>query len=558
MAFNDLQSALSLLVCIGAVLYFFSKLYRARSLIYEKQRLGLPVAPGHSFLFGHLLFFNSALKKIPANAHYQNALGDIAREHFPAENLFYIDTWPVSGILLVNVSPEIASQVHADPHVSMQRPLLLPRWFQPISGGPNLFDLPESQWKPWRSVFSKGFNAEHVLSLVPDMVDETAVYCETLAGLAQKGEMFYLDPVTLRFTIDVIGKTILNARLGAQRGYNALADCMLNQIRWHQNNAETNPLEYLNLVRRAVHWRNGRRMDDYIGKELDKRYAEYKSDPESKRTKAIIDLVLQAYLSEGSATTKTTTTTTTKTTTTKSGKLDPKFRAFAICQIRLFVFLGHDSTSSTICYILYLLSTNPDTLAKTRTEHDELLGSNVAVVGALLKAQPHLANDLPYTTAVIKEALRLFPPGCSSRQGSPQTALTSDNGLRCPTDQAVIFTIHSEMHRNPAYWVKPDEFLPERWLLVDADHELSPVKGASRPFEIGPRNCIAQGYVMTELRIILACVVRRFDFAPAYEEWDRLNPGSGLRTFRGERAYQIEEGAAHPAEHFPCRVTVRS
>ncbi|MCJ1310707.1 hypothetical protein MMC25_004373 [Agyrium rufum] len=374
------------------------------------------------------------------------------------------------------------------------------------------------------------------------MVDETAVYCETLMQMARKGEMFYLDLTTLRFTIDVIGKTILNAHLGAQHGYNTLADCMLNQLRWHQSNAQTNPLEYVNIVRRAVHWRNGRKMDDYIGKELDKRYAEYKSDPESKRTKAVIDLVLQAYLSEGTG--------------TKSDVLDPKFRAFAISQIRLFVFLGHDSTSSTICYILHLLATNPEALAQTRAEHDRLLSTDSAAVSSILKEQPQLANDLPYTTAVIKEALRLFPPGGASRQGSPKTDLLTDNGKRCPTNQAVIFTIHSEMHRAPTYWARPDEFLPSRW-LVGPEHELSPMKGAYRPFEIGPRNCIAQGFVMTELRVVLACIVRRFDFTPAYPEWDRLHPGKDLRTYRGERAYQIEEGAAHPAEHYPCRVSLR-
>ena len=91
----------------------------------------------------------------------------------------------------------------------MQRPTLLPRFFRPICGGPSLFDMPEVKWRPWRAVFTRGFNAEQVLSLIPEMVNETLVYCETLKGLAAKGDLFYLDPVTLRFTIDVIGKTIL-------------------------------------------------------------------------------------------------------------------------------------------------------------------------------------------------------------------------------------------------------------------------------------------------------------------------------------------------------------
>lgn len=58
-------------------------------------------------------------------------------------------------------------------------------------------------------MFSKGFSADHILSLVPGVVDETVVYCETLQRLALDGSLFHLDTTTLRFTIDVIGKAIL-------------------------------------------------------------------------------------------------------------------------------------------------------------------------------------------------------------------------------------------------------------------------------------------------------------------------------------------------------------
>ena len=291
-------------------------------------------------------------------------------------------------------------------------------------------------------------------------------------------------------------------------------------------------------------------MDVYIGDELDKRYEEYKADRDGVRTKAVIDLVLQASIAENHS----------RTSTPSPDRLDPQFRAFAISQIRLFVFVGHDSMSSTICYVLHLLSQHPAALTQIRKEHDEILGKDVSKTPSLLKENPNLTNDLPYTTAVIKESLRLFPPGGASRAGRPGVDLLDDTGQSCPTsDTAAIFTIHSELQRAPSYWTQPDDFLPERW-LVGPDHGLYPIKGAYRAFEIGPRNCVAQGYVMTELRVILACVVRQFDFHPAYEEWDALHMSGkrkGPATYRGERVYQIEEGAAHPAEHYPCRISVR-
>lgn len=165
-----------------------------------------------------------------------------------------------------------------------------------------------------------------------------------------------------------------NASLEAQKGYNVLADSMLSQIRWHQPNAEANPLGHLDFVRRLVEWRNGRQMDRYISSELDKRFLEYRTDPSDKRQKSVMDLVLHAYISQSGE--------------EKPEKLDPEFRAFAIRQTRLFVFTGHDSTSSTICYAFHLLSQNPDALKRIRSEHDEVLGNDVSKAPTLLEKTP--------------------------------------------------------------------------------------------------------------------------------------------------------------------------
>ena len=116
----------------------------------------------------------------------------------------------MSGLFLTVISPRTAIDVtQQNTALSMERPFLLHRFFKPITGGPALFDLSEDQWKPWRAVFSQGFSTDHVLSLVPGMVQETMVYSETLRELSRKDIMFYLDTITLRFMMDMIGRTIL-------------------------------------------------------------------------------------------------------------------------------------------------------------------------------------------------------------------------------------------------------------------------------------------------------------------------------------------------------------
>ena len=146
---------------------------------------------------------------LPKDAHYELAFGDIARKYFSKEKAFYIDLWPLSGLYLVLTSLTAANQATQTSAIACERPRLLERFFKPIAGGPNLFDLVEKDWRPWRAVFNKGFNTEHIWSLVPDMIETTSIYCDTLRKLARKGDIFALDPTTLRYTMDLIGKTIL-------------------------------------------------------------------------------------------------------------------------------------------------------------------------------------------------------------------------------------------------------------------------------------------------------------------------------------------------------------
>ncbi|KAI4273520.1 MAG: hypothetical protein LQ337_004571 [Flavoplaca oasis] len=445
------------------------------------------------------------------------------------------------------MSPTLATQATQTSDIACERPPRLDEFFKPLAGGPNLFDLPENEWKAWRLVFNKGFSLDNLASFVPGMVEETLQYRHTLKRYAKSGELVRLDFVTLRFTIDFIGRTVLNASLGAQTGKNVLADSMLSQASWQMPNREINPLEFLNLPRYVMHWVNSRKMDNYIGVELDKRFRAYQDNSIDAASKSVMDLVLQAYMDDPAKN---------KSSGIRAAvQLDPEFRAFAISQVRLFLFVGHDSMSSTICYALHLLSTNPSTLSRIRSEHDEVLGSDVLSLPSLLVEKPQLLGSLPYTNAVIKETLRLFPPGSGIRQGARGVDLVGEDGTRYPTEDTLIWILHTAMHRVPENWIDPDAFLPERW-LVGPDHRLYPSKGAWRAFEWGPRNCIGQSLAMTELRLTLTMIVRDFDFTPGYEEWDRLHPHKGIRTYRGERAYQIEEAAAHPAENYPCRVSI--
>lgn len=73
------------------------------------------------------------------------------------------------------------------------------------------------------------------------------------------------------------------------------------------------------------------------------------------------------------------------------------------------------STNITPQYALWELSRHPESLRKAREEHDAVLGSDPNEAGERLTEDPRLANSLPFTTAIVRETLRLWTPAGSVR-----------------------------------------------------------------------------------------------------------------------------------------------
>lgn len=142
-----------------------------------------------------------------------------------------------------------------------------------------------------------------------------------------------------------------------------------------------------------------------------------------KHNKPIIDLALDNYENEGYQ--------------VLTERIDPTFKAFAIDQIKLFMFAGHDTTSSTVSYVYHLLSKNPSALRAVRKEYDDILGSDIAQAPLVLAEDPHVLSRLHYSNAIIKETLRLFPPASTARKGEPGFFLEHE-GMKYSTEGFMV------------------------------------------------------------------------------------------------------------------------
>ncbi|KAI1768404.1 cytochrome P450 [Hypoxylon sp. FL1150] len=524
--YNALGGVL-LTIVVVRIVTFISKGWRYRTLMKKLGKMGKPM-PEHSSLLGHLLAAKTASEELPPQAHSTYILDRIGKNMEGNKNgppAYYFDSFPVSIPMLIIRDPYIANQVTNYAQVSAEKPDSLKSWFEPITGKGriNLFTQNGQEWKHDHNLFLPFFNNSNLDATMPSVIEQMLIFRNILRKRAQSGEMFRLESLTQLLMNDVIGRVVFNADLGNQTsGSHPLSETMLCQ---------------LNI------WNNSRILNQHIRNEILERvdaFRDAKARHEQLTFNSILDQALESYYFEPGR--------------KQDDPLDSEFLDILCAQLRMFFLAGYDSTTATMSTCCYLLSKYPEVLAKLRAEHDSVFGRNFAACPGMITENPSIINSLPYTHAVIKEALRLFPPANGLRMGSKDLVLKGRDGTEYPTEGVAVQTCHFSVHRNPAAWPRPLEFLPERF-LVGPDHELYPAKGAWRIFEYGIRNCTGQAFVMKEVKAFLAIICREFDFQNCYDEV-YADETIDLTNVDNEKAYLVEHGAAHPRGDFPCRVSL--
>ncbi|KAL8972201.1 MAG: hypothetical protein Q9197_002891 [Variospora fuerteventurae] len=486
-----------------------------------------------------------ATAAFPPTTHPTVLLRWLMQKHPELSPVFYLDLWPVSAPMILVIDPIGAAQITAEN--SLPKHPSTEDFLDPVIGYKNLVSMEGKEWKMWRGIFNPGFSSAHLMSLVGLMVDRTVIFTKILEEYAAKETLFELENAAAKLIIDIMGGVVLDTPLRAQTSDNELVRAFDDQLKWIPRPNEMNPFRKYSPWKFIESRTNAGIMSRYLGKVLEERFAARRQDEKthgsSKRAKPIIDLALDTYLRE----------------TQQSGTatLPASFKRVAIAQFKTFLFAGYDTTSSTACFIIHLLNQNPEALEKVCQEHDQVFGSDTAKAAQAISDDHFLLNKLPYTTAVLKEVLRLRPPASTARQGQRDVFIELD-GKRYPTEDFLVWPATYPLHRRPDIWPYADEFIPERFLVKEGD-PLFPVKGAWRPFEQGPRSCIGQELVYIELKIFMVLTLRSFDIRAAYEERDRLTGlDNSALTVDGDRAYQVLVVTAKPSGGYPAKVTKRS
>ncbi|KAI9264720.1 cytochrome P450 [Sporodiniella umbellata] len=171
--------------------------------------------------------------------------------------------------------------------------------------------------------------------------------------------------------------------------------------------------------------------------------------------------------------------------------------------IAVFFLAGHDTTANALSFCLYNLAKNKRVQQKLRDEINEIFGKDSYDLRPTIEE----LKKMKYINLVIKENLRLYSPIdlLLPRKVNQNTTL-GDTFIPKGSTLAIDA---SAIHRNPKFWKNPDEFIPERF-GEGGDQEGH--EGLTWiPFSNGSRQCIGMNFSLTEQRLTLAILVKRYE-----------------------------------------------
>ncbi|CAI0558614.1 unnamed protein product [Linum tenue] len=165
-----------------------------------------------------------------------------------------------------------------------------------------------------------------------------------------------------------------------------------------------------------------------------------------------------------------------------------------------------DSTKVTMSWALSLLLNHPEALKKAQLELDHVVGHDRQV-------QESDLHNLPYLTAIVKETLRLYPPGPLTMRGESGEDCTVA-GHHIPKGTRLFINLY-KIQRDPRVWVEPDEFRPDRFLTTHKDVDVKGQDFELIPFSSGRRMCPGVLFALQVMQLTLAMLLQGFDFRTA-------------------------------------------
>ncbi|KAG6791318.1 hypothetical protein POTOM_000435 [Populus tomentosa] len=169
------------------------------------------------------------------------------------------------------------------------------------------------------------------------------------------------------------------------------------------------------------------------------------------------------------------------------------------------IFRGTDTVAILLEWIMARMVLHPDIQAKARQEIEKLTGNHRQV-------QDSDIPNLPYLQAIVKEVLRLHPPGPLLSWARLAIHDVHVDKMSIPAGTTAMVNMWAITH-DPSIWrdpwaFNPDRFMEEDVLIMGSDLRLA-------PFGSGRRVCPGKALGLATVHLWLARLLHEYKWLPA-------------------------------------------
>lgn len=406
------------------------------------------------------------------------------------------------SILIVN-APEHVRHVLTDPEGVFPKSDLMVGALEPLVGD-SIFVSSGELWRRQRRMIDPAFSQLRIKAAFPSMVAAVDACEQRLHDHAASGAPFSLDLAMSHLTADVICRTIFSTSLESEAARDVFDAFTLFERRAAQ-------VEIRRLIMDPA-WSAVPQHPDVLDacRRIRLRLGEL-LDPRLQPGAAPVDDIAGAVIAARDPDTG-----------------EGFSREELIDELGVFFLAGHETTASVLTWVFFILATRPEVARRMREEIDAVVGEGEVTL-------QHVRR-LPYVRSVFRETLRLYPPITFLPRVAERATRIGGRRVR---RGAMVMISPWTIHRQEGLWSCPNHFDPGRF---EGDGEKRVPTGAYLPFGVGPRVCVGADFAGVESSLILARLVRAFDF-------DVLDPAA---------VRPVARLTTRPEREIACRVRLRS
>jgi enediyne biosynthesis protein E7 len=330
-----------------------------------------------------------------------------------------------------------------------------------LISGESLLTSNGEVWQRQRRMMQPSFHRQRIAGLASQMSGLTAEMLRRWQTNLASGQPLDVASEMTRLTCTIVGKTLLGADVSEDLSE---VEHAMETVLTHTFQSWGNILDLPAFIPTPANLRFRRAMQT-LDQIVHRIIADHRSGNSTKSD--LLSMLLDVRDKE-----------------TGEGLSDLELRNEAIT----FLLAGHETTANALSWTFYLLSQNSEVERELRAEL-------AAVLGGSSPTFEHFPQ-LKFTTMVIQEAMRLYPPIWAMER----RAIADDDigGFHIPAGSSIVISPYV-LHRNENFWPDAERFDPMRFSTKPRGYI---------PFGSGPRFCIGADFALMEARLIVPMVMQ--------------------------------------------------